>query len=290
MGTKSTIVLYSFLWIAVAPAQSLDSVLVEEYSVGSFQHAMHVAVEEHGPLFILDSDQNQLSVFSDLQKPPKVIGGFGWSSGSFDRPTGVATDGIHIYVSDYGNHRIQRFDRNINYISTFSTRDTTDASSRFGYPLDVGVSELGDLFILDGENQRVLKFTPSYLFERSFGDLNAGRGRLQTPFRLAVTTSRLFVCEKNRIVVFDYFGNFLGSIGEGILSNLCGFTLLPKGLIAAANAMLWRFSDEGILQQSIPLNHLLSSSQIEQIQDVAYRNNQLYVLSLKTLLIFSLQK
>jgi hypothetical protein len=288
MGTKPAIILSLFAWTVPVCAQSVDSIPVEEYSVGSFERATRIFAGTQGAIYVLDADQNKIFVFTEITQPPKSIGGFGWSAGSFDKPTGIATDGIHIYVSDYGNHRIQRFDRNLNYISSFSTRDTSDAVSRFGYPLDVALSELGDLFILDGENLRVLKFNPQKFFERSFGDINAGKGKLQNPIRLVVTTSRIFVGEQTRIVVFDYFGNYLSSIGDGIVSGLTGFAMSDNTLLLASPDTLWRFSQEGVFQKLIPRSHLVTGEHIERIQDIACIRNRLFILSPRRLYIFKI--
>jgi hypothetical protein len=268
-------------------AQSADFTLVEECTVGSFERATHIFATKQGTVYVIDADQNKIFLFADITQTPKSIGGFGWSSGSFDKPTGIATDGINVYVSDYGNHRIQRFDRNLNYISSFSTRDTSDqASMRFGYPLDVALSELGDLFILDGENLRVLKFNSQKFFERSFGDINAGIGKLQNPIRLVVTTSRIFVGEQSRIVVFDYFGNYLGSIGDGTVSSLSGFTLSENDFVIASNDTLFWFSQDGIFQKSIPLSHIITGEPIDRIQDIAFFRSRLYILSPRKLHVF----
>jgi NHL repeat len=269
-------------------AQSLDLIPVEEYSVGSFERATHVFVRIQGAIYVLDADQNKIVVFTDITQSPKSIGGFGWSAGSFDTPTGIATDGISIYVSDFGNHRIQRFDRNLNYLSSFSTRDTSDAFSRFGYPLDVALSELGDLFILDGENLRVLKFNPQNFFERSIGDITAGKGKLQNPIRLVVTTSRIFVTEQTRIVVFDYFGNYLSSIGDGVVSGLTGFAMSDNGLLLASTDTVWQFSQEGVFQKLIPLSYLVTGEHIDRIQDIACIGNRLFILSPRRLHIFKI--
>jgi hypothetical protein len=242
----------------------------------------------NGTIYILDADENKVSLFSNLQDVPKTIGGFGWSSSSFDKPTGVATDGVNIYISDFGNHRIQRFDRDLNYISSLSTRDTSDVISRFGYPLDVALSEFGDMFILDGENIRVMKFNAQSSFERAFGDINAGKGKLQNPTRLVATNSRIFVGEKNKVIVYDYFGNYLGSIGEGIINNLNGFTMLTNGLLVASNDTIWWFTREGALQRSSSLNNIISEERIDQIQDVACNGKQLFILSPHKIHVFKM--
>jgi DNA-binding beta-propeller fold protein YncE len=276
-------------WSSPVFPQSGDSVLVEEYAIGSFQRATRIALGPKGIIYVLDADENKLSMYSDLRNAPKTIGGFGWSSSSFDKPTGVATDGVNVYVSDYGNHRIQRFDRDLNYISSFSTRDTSDVISRFGYPLDVALSELGDLFILDGENIRVIKFNTQDFFERAFGDINAGKGKLQNPMKLVATNSRIFVGDKNKILLYDYFGNYLGSIGEGIINNLNGFTIVTNGLLAASSDRIWWFSREGALQMVSSLDNIISGERIDQIQDIAFSEKQLFILSSHKIHVFKIR-
>ena len=288
MEAAFTIAVCLFTLLSSASSQPVDSVFVEDYSVGTFLRATRIMVGTQGTIYVLDADENKVSLFSNLQDAPKTLGGFGWSSSSFDKPTGVATDGVNIYVSDFGNHRIQRFDREFNYISSLSTRDTSDISSRFGYPLDIALSEIGDLFILDGENIRVMKFNSQGSFERAFGDINAGKGKLQNPMKLMATNYRIYVGDKNKILVYDYFGNYLGSVGDGILSNLTGFTILKNGLIAASNDSIWWFTREGIFQKKSSLSHIISGDRIDQIQDIAWKGDQLFILSQHRMHIFKM--
>jgi hypothetical protein len=288
MEAAFTIAVCLFTLVSCASSQPVDTVFVEDYSVGTFQRATRIVVGTQGTIYVLDADENKVSLFSNLQDAPKTLVGFGWSSSSFDKPTGVATDGVNIYVSDFGNHRIQRFDREFNYISSLSTRDTSDVSSRFGYPLDIALSEIGDLFILDGENIRVMKFNSQGSFERAFGDINAGKGKLQNPMKLMATNYRIYVGDKNKILVYDYFGNYLGSVGDGILSNLTGFTILKNGLIAASNDSIWWFTREGIFQKKSSLSHIISGDRIDQIQDIAWKGDQLFILSQHRMHIFKM--
>ncbi len=55
MGTISTIIVYSLLWTLSAFAQSTDSILVEEYSLGSFQRATRVVARAEDLIYVLDA-------------------------------------------------------------------------------------------------------------------------------------------------------------------------------------------------------------------------------------------
>jgi DNA-binding beta-propeller fold protein YncE len=255
-----------------------DILLTEKFSVGGFQQAVRVVIDMYGTVFILDVDKNEVIIFRNLKERPVSTGGYGWSGGSFD--------GVNIYVSDYGNHRIQRFDRNMNYITSLRTRDTTVADCRFGYPLDIALSESGDLFILDGENIRVLKFSPIYAFDRKFGDINSGEGRLTKPVRILASGGKLYVADDSRIAIFDYFGNYTGSIGKGKISGVRGFSIEQDKIVIASKDTLWWFSAEGALLNSLPVSLLMVEEKLGQVEDIAVRNGEYYILSSGRLYLF----
>jgi hypothetical protein len=285
-----TIVLAFFACNSYAQITQPETTLVEEYSIGEFQRATRIVIGMQGSVFILDSDQNKIIRYNDLKALPISIGGYGWLGGSFDDPDGIATDGINIYVSDYGNHRIQRFDRDLNYISSLHTRDTSEAGCRFGYPIDIALSESGDLFIIDGENVRILKFNPLYSCERKFGDINSGEGKLNQPIKLIASENCLFAAERERIVMFYYFGNFIGSLVKGIVSGIKGFALDGEEIIIASKDTLWWLSLKGILQRTLPVNFLLTGDKIGQVQDIAVRSDRVFILSPAKLHIFKKYK
>ncbi|MBM2844808.1 MAG: hypothetical protein HW407_120 [Bacteroidetes bacterium] len=175
-------------------------------------------VDINGNIYVLDANRNLLTLSNGDFTLHKEVGGPGWENDQFDKPQGIwARNGIDVFVADYGNHRIQRFDRGLNYISTFSTRESAIPDERFGYPRDVAVSRLGDLFICDGENARVVKVNRFSKVERSFGGFDAGAGRLLRPSELEVgPKDRVYVLDKARVMVFDNFGNFVHELLPGL--------------------------------------------------------------------------
>jgi hypothetical protein len=135
----------------------------------------------------------------------------------------------------------------------------------------------------------VIKFNTQDFFERAFGDINAGKGKLQNPMKLVATNSRIFVGDKNKILLYDYFGNYLGSIGEGIINNLNGFTIVTNGLLAASSDRIWWFSREGALQMVSSLDNIISGERIDQIQDIAFSEKQLFILSSHKIHVFKIR-
>ncbi len=161
-----------------------DTLFVFQSSFGTFVEATRITVGPGGRIYVIDAGQNAVMIFQSPQNPPSAWGGYGWSSVTFDRPTQVATDGLNVYVSDFGNHRVQRFDRYSNLISSLYTRDTSYAPAQFGYPAGVALTNQGDLVILDSENLRVVEFSADSRFERDFGGINTAGGKLQDPIKV----------------------------------------------------------------------------------------------------------
>lgn len=207
----------------------------------STSYGTHFDVDLHGAFVVVDGERNLLRKLSADLTEAKSIGGTGWSENQFDLPAGVwARNGIDIFVADYGNHRIQRFDRNLAFVSSFSTRDRANPDERFGYPTDVAVSRLGDLFICDSENSRILKVTGLSKVERTFGGFDAGKGKLHTPSQIDLgPNDNVYVKDGNRVVVFDTFGNYIQTFGEGVWSGdfiMCadetGVAILDRGQLS----------------------------------------------------------
>jgi hypothetical protein len=94
------------------------------------------------------------------------------------------------------------------------------------------------------------------------------------------------VGEKNKILVYDYFGNYLGSVGDGVLINLTGFSILKNELVAASNDTIWWFTRDGIMQKVSSLEHIITGDRIDQIQDIAYKGDQLFILSQHRIHVF----
>jgi NHL repeat len=178
-------------------------------------------VDVAGNIYVLNSERCTITVLDTGLNVRGETGGPGWEPGQFDRPAGIwARNGLDIYVADYGNHRIQRFDRTPAYISQLYTHDSDIPEERFGYPTDVALSRIGELFICDSENIRIVKVNALNQVEKGFGGFGGGKGRLLSPTKLDIGPGdNLYILDGSRIVVFDTFGNFLRELYQGIFRD-----------------------------------------------------------------------
>ncbi len=237
-------------------------------------------VDINGRIIVADGEKNVLRQYSREQSLLKEIGGTGWNDSQFDQPAGVwARNGIDVFVADFGNHRIQRFDRNLAFISSFSTRERSNPDERFGYPTDVAVSRLGDLFICDSENSRILKITGLSKVERTFGGFDAGKGRLRKPTQLEVgPDDNVYVQDGNRVVVFDSFGNFILNLGEGLFSTDVMIFADDAGIVVFEGTKLFFFDRGNRFVFEVPLATLLTEATPE-IRAFVISRGTLYLLT-----------
>ncbi len=265
---------------------SPDTFFVEEYSLGPFRQAARVSLSASGWLYVADQGANTIQLFGEDHSKSAEVGGYGWVSSTFDCPTGLATDGLSLYVSDRGNHRVQRFDRNLRYLSSLATRDTAYGPARFGYPLGVALSQQGALFVLDGENLRVVKFDASSNFERTFGDASSNNQAFRQPTKILATKQRVYISEPARILQFDDFGNFIRSVGENLGSRIQTFGADESAIVEVRGDSLYWFSVEGTLESTTSIRSLIADVPIDAVQDIAVAGDRLILLTTKHLISF----
>jgi DNA-binding beta-propeller fold protein YncE len=235
-------------------------------------------VDLYGNLFVLDAERNTLKLVSKDGGAVREVGGSGWQDGQFDRPACVwARNGIDVFVADYGNHRIERFDRKLNFVSSLSTRDSDNPDERFGYPTGVALSRFGNLFICDSENSRVVKVNGFSQVERTFGGFGAGKGRLVHPTRLEIgPKDEVFVLDGDRVVMFDNFGNYVGTLAEGafkkpsaIFADQQSFAVLDQGILYCFDGEIRPTAKISLAEAGIPG---------EDARDFRFAGGRLYVL------------
>jgi DNA-binding beta-propeller fold protein YncE len=258
------------------------------FSFGTFSGSRSLSIAPNGLIYVVDTGDNMVKVYSASGDSLNEIGGSGWGQLEFDQPCDIAVGtGLNFYVADYGNHRIQRFDKDLNYISTFYTRDNDDPSQRFGYPASVAVSRLGDLFLLDNENLRVVKLNTFSTIERTFGGIEAGKGRLEDPRKIRLTNQDLVcVLDGQRILIFDYFGNYVRTIGEGLFKNPRGMTMQNDTIYVVDDQEVELLNSDGKFFGALTPSSVGEHGSSQAFEDIAVQGDRLYVLSGNDVMVF----
>jgi hypothetical protein len=238
-----------------------------------------IDVDLQGNMYVLDAEGNTLRMFDRSGRMEREAGGPGWQDGQFDHPAGVwARNGIDVFVADYGNHRIERFDRALSFISSLSTRDSDNPNERFGYPSDVALSRQGDLYICDTENSRIVKVDQTNKVERTFGDFGAGKGRLTMPRKVGLgPKDAIYVLDGARVAVFDAFGNYLRDLVPGVFNHPTGLFADNDVVAVKDSEALYFFDADGRPEGVFPLRSILPS--LEEVGSFALGGGWLYLLS-----------
>jgi DNA-binding beta-propeller fold protein YncE len=166
-----------------------------------------------------------------------VWAGYGSGDGQFEVPYGVAAgaDG-EVYVADYGNDRVQVFNRGGAYLRQWGSVGT--GNGQFESPHGVAVAD-GEVYVADSGNSRIQVFSSDGTYLRQWGGQGTGNGEFYALYGLAVAGGEVYVADtdNNRVQVFDTSGTYQrqwGTAGSGD-----GQFLLPRGIAVSAGGEVY---------------------------------------------------
>ncbi|HDQ00795.1 MAG TPA: hypothetical protein ENN22_16655 [bacterium] len=297
--TLFILIIFSSLILAQPPTLKLATYLYQflegEIDGARLKKVSGIATDLSGFLYLADTGNNRILKITPEGTSVKTIGGFGWEKEQFYTPLDICTgSALDVFVADYENHRIQRYDKDLNYISSLYSDENLEVTFRFGYPRSIGLSIHGDLFIVDGENNRVLKFNASGDPEISFGDYRDGSGRLLEPVQLAIAPKdKIYVSDRrtHKIFAFDYFGNFLFDFGSTLLKEPLGICFSSEGRLLVADAsakqiVVFDSLGEFIFKWSMITPQL---GEFKNPVDVAVHQQRVFVVDNDRILVFELK-
>ena len=253
-------------------------------SIGKFIKASSFYITANGLIYVSDSGSDEIILMDTLGNKLRTFGGYGWDQNSFDDPADVFADPLNIYVADKNNHSIKRFDKNLNYLSSLYKRESDFSQEEFAYPLSCATSNQGDLYFIDSENKRIMKFDIFGNFIMNFGGFDAGKYQLSNPKQLAISSgNNIFVIDGSDIVIFDNFGN--GNRIINLENEIKSIRILFDQLVICVGDKIYhsylRATESSLTE--------IQTSGIEinsQIISAILLNNTLYVLNSDELLIF----
>lgn len=257
-------------------------------SLGQFHDPRAIAVGPTGNLYVVDSGNNRIQKFDHTGNFLKYFGGIGDGSEQFDLPLDINIgDGLNVYVTDYNNHRIHRLDRNLNAVSILSGESSFDNNQVFNFPKGILISHQGDIFIIEGENNSILKMDTFFNLISGFGSIETGEGYLSSPIQIE-TVGKDFLAISDQhaghLVIFDLFGNFIRYLGSEELLQPNGlFYWREKKLLLVTDieaSRIHTFTIDKWFSEFIPIQKSVVSKWQEPA-DVAVFDNRLYVLDQK---------
>lgn len=252
-------------------------------SIGNFNGASSFYISPVDFIYVTDINSNEIYKLSLDGELLKTAGGTGWTNEAFDSPTDVYASILYILVTDKNNHAIKLFDKDLNFSAILNTQEVNTTSAQFRFPLACVYSKQGDMFILDSENKRVVKFDIFRNFSNAFGGFDYGKFSLSNPTKLAINEKNdLLVLDNNKLVVFDQFGT--GINVENLPDSIIDIRIVSDvaALTGPKKIYISNLSEGGMLNLSpahIDLGDELAVSSI-------YYQDRLYVLTQNSILIY----
>jgi sugar lactone lactonase YvrE len=168
--------------------------------------------KENRLLYVADVALDQVLVYdADSFKPLRQIGTTGrnhelTTPGDFAKPTGVAVDADgNLYVCDTLNNRIEIFDADGKFVSTFGKAG--DGPGYFARPKGVAIDSDNHIWVADGQQDRVQVFNQEQQLLITFGGHGLLPGQFQGLVGIAADkNNRIFTSEMypGRVQQFRY--------------------------------------------------------------------------------------
>lgn len=213
-----------------------------------FVRPMGVAFGRNGRIYVSDTENNRVVVFSSGGRFLFEFGGFGltkplpgfkttWKEGLMNSPLGLAVDSNgDVYLADFRNDQIQVFDAQGKFLRRFPDPNQVvgeGASGQDGTGIAVTDVALWGGLVYALDSYQVVVFTKDGEFVRQFGKPGTQPGEFDRPNGIDVTgDSTVVVADSNngRVQAFSLDGVFLWQTGtKG--GTPYGFGL-PRGIAA----------------------------------------------------------
>ena len=202
-GTFSWLSINSSPFISNQATDIVYSYSIGAYPYGNFSNPKGVAIDNNGKIYVADTGNNRIQIFSSSGAYEYSIGtgSSGSNIGQFYSPSGVTVDSNgKIYVAESSNHRIQIFSNSGAY--EFQISSSGGDIGLFRYPIDLALDSNGKIYVADYNNHRIQIFSNSGAYEYSIGTGSSGSniGQFNRPSGVAVDSN-------GKIYVADYYNH-----------------------------------------------------------------------------------
>ena len=204
-----------------------------------FDNPQAVAVSVDGYVYLVDSGNSCIHQMDNRGHFLRTFGGFGFDADQFDNPTDIWTKSlINLYVSDFNNRRVQRYDRKLNFISSLINDPANEPEFQFDEVQSCAINSNNDLFVLERGENKVVKFNRRGEAGRSFGYYESGEGELREPFQLDIQNGKFLLVSdpgNKAVIIYDFFGTFIRKLEWPEFKTPSGLCVLNDGKVLVAD-------------------------------------------------------
>jgi len=151
---------------------------------GEFNRPEGLCVDAQDRVYVADSCNHRIQIFSSDGKFLRAYGKAGSGEGELSYPYDICVDAAgRQYVCEFGNSRIQVFDANDRSIEIIGSPGAEPG--RFSNPWGVVLDSAGNLYVADSQNHRVQK-----LIKRGLSSAEASTSNIQHPEKIQFPSSK----------------------------------------------------------------------------------------------------
>ena len=190
---------------------------------GNFLKPFGVALAPNGDVYVSDTDNHRIQVFSSGGHHLRTWGQKGSEVGQLNRPQGLAVSPQgEVFVCDYENHRIQVFRSDGQFLRTWGNQTSRllswlpfSSTPVLQFPCGVALSPNGEVYVCDEQSDAILVFTSEGNLLRKWGSFGNDFGQFCYPRGVAVSMDEVFVCDtsNHRVQVFSLDGTLMRAWG-----------------------------------------------------------------------------
>jgi DNA-binding beta-propeller fold protein YncE len=173
---------------------------------GFFKRPTGIAVDrDTHEIYVTDTLRDRIYVLDQEGRTLRTIGQHGQENGEFNFPTEVLVKNGVLAVVDAMNFRVQTFNRNGVFESTFG--DPGDTSGALYRPKGIGLDSENHVYLVDGFRNSVQVFDREGQLLYEFGERGTQLGQFQLPAGLFIDRNdRVYVVDSynHRVQVFQY--------------------------------------------------------------------------------------
>jgi hypothetical protein len=148
-----------------------------------------------GDIYVAERGNNRVSRFTSAGAFVMSWGTAGSAAGEFREPIGLAVDAAgDVYVGDHGNHRIQKFRISKSgetwtaaHLTMWGTQGA--GPGQFNMPYGLTVDTAGNVWVADGFNGRLQRFSTDGVYQGSLGVSGTQPGEFVVPTWVTVDSN-----------------------------------------------------------------------------------------------------
>lgn len=212
----------------ISPAAHVEKIAIgmQGRSSGLLSSPRGIACDPSGNIFVADYGNDRIQKFDSSGHFIFEFGSFAWdekntspnnvgtsNAATFNEPVGVAVTNKNIFVSERGNNRIQKFDRDGNFLLIFGGEG--NMRGRLSSPGGIACDSSNYVWVCDTKNDRVQKFDQNGNFMLEIGGFGSGEGKFNEPVDLAIDSkNNIYILDarNERVVICDEYGNIRSTI------------------------------------------------------------------------------